>query len=284
MSPGIWNPKACVRAAMLYFHPSVEFFFFFLTMHLFYMASPDLSWTLENFEISWGMWVLYCSLWDVVTWPGMETGHPELGPQSLSHWTIRETPSLKIHLHSLICSSPGTQSVCFHREGLLQSHLCHGTRRETQSNAASKGSPSTSRRDLPNCPPPRNLRSSHSQDTTQPGWIRNLAIYNLIHLPSDALLVQVWKSQVSGTQRKKGVHLEKHYFQSYLLQLWTWLRKSWSHGIMWQCTGDVAGVGTLMLVWDTGTTPFSSGARCHHQVISDICILITCPFPNFLQL
>ena len=33
-----------------------------------------------------------CGLWDLVSWPGLESRPPALGVQSLSHWTTREVP------------------------------------------------------------------------------------------------------------------------------------------------------------------------------------------------
>ena len=39
-----------------------------------------------------GMWTLSCSMWDQVSWPGMEPGPPAFGVQSLSPWTIGEVP------------------------------------------------------------------------------------------------------------------------------------------------------------------------------------------------
>ena len=35
---------------------------------------------------------LYCSMWDLVPQPGIESRPPALGAQSLSHWTTREFP------------------------------------------------------------------------------------------------------------------------------------------------------------------------------------------------
>ena len=37
-----------------------------------------------------GMWILSCSMWDLVSWLGIEPGPPILEVQSLSHWTTRE--------------------------------------------------------------------------------------------------------------------------------------------------------------------------------------------------
>ena len=36
--------------------------------------------------------IFSCSMWDLVPWPGMESGSPALGAQSLSHWTTKEVP------------------------------------------------------------------------------------------------------------------------------------------------------------------------------------------------
>ena len=43
-------------------------------------------------NLSSGMWTLSCSMWDQVSWPGMEPGPPVFGVQSLSPWTIGEVP------------------------------------------------------------------------------------------------------------------------------------------------------------------------------------------------
>ena len=40
------------------------------------------------------MWTLICGMWDLVSWPDMESGSPALGEWSLSHWTTREAPEL----------------------------------------------------------------------------------------------------------------------------------------------------------------------------------------------
>ena len=46
--------------------------------------------------------IFSCGTWDLVPWPGTESGPPALGGQSLSHWTTREVPvnytSIKIKL------------------------------------------------------------------------------------------------------------------------------------------------------------------------------------------
>ena len=33
-----------------------------------------------------------CGMWNLVSWPGIETAPPALGAQSLIHWTTREVP------------------------------------------------------------------------------------------------------------------------------------------------------------------------------------------------
>ena len=40
---------------------------------------------------------LSCSLWDLVSWPGIEPGPPALGAQSLSYWTFREVSLYFFH-------------------------------------------------------------------------------------------------------------------------------------------------------------------------------------------
>ena len=45
---------------------------------------------------SCSMWTLRCGMWDLVPWPGIETGPPALGVQSPSHWTTREVPRNQI--------------------------------------------------------------------------------------------------------------------------------------------------------------------------------------------
>ena len=41
---------------------------------------------------SWGMRTLSCGMWDLVPWPGIKPGPPELAAWSRSHWTTREVP------------------------------------------------------------------------------------------------------------------------------------------------------------------------------------------------
>ena len=42
--------------------------------------------------LSCNMWTLSCGVWDLVPWPGIESGLPALRAQSLSHQTTREVP------------------------------------------------------------------------------------------------------------------------------------------------------------------------------------------------
>ena len=45
---------------------------------------------------SCGMGTLSWGTWHLVPWPGIEPSSPALGGQSLSHWTIRESPQLYV--------------------------------------------------------------------------------------------------------------------------------------------------------------------------------------------
>ena len=55
----------------------------------------------------WTDWFIYsaalglsCGMWDLVLWPGIESGPPALGMWSLSRWTIREVPIVHWFLFS----------------------------------------------------------------------------------------------------------------------------------------------------------------------------------------
>ena len=39
--------------------------------------------------------IFSCSMWDLVPWPGIKPGPPELGAQILGHWTTRGVPGKK---------------------------------------------------------------------------------------------------------------------------------------------------------------------------------------------
>ena len=56
---------------------------------------------------SYSMWTLSCHMWAPVPWPGVESGLPALGAQSLSHWTTREIPPATLYHTHLF---PGTPS------------------------------------------------------------------------------------------------------------------------------------------------------------------------------
>ena len=55
-------------------------------------APPAFFFYLAELGLSCSMWALNCCIWDLVPWPGIETGPPALGVQSLSHWTTGEVP------------------------------------------------------------------------------------------------------------------------------------------------------------------------------------------------
>ena len=51
-------------------------------------------WHVESLDsaygiFSCGMQTLSCTMWDLVPWPGIKSGPPALGAQSLSHWTTK---------------------------------------------------------------------------------------------------------------------------------------------------------------------------------------------------
>ena len=63
-------------------------FFFFLIYLFIYLDTPDLS----------------CSMCDLVSWPGIEPGPPDLEVWSVSHWTARKVTSLIVlKEHQLLC-------------------------------------------------------------------------------------------------------------------------------------------------------------------------------------
>ena len=75
------------------------------------------------------MWTLSCSMWELVSWPGIKPGATGLGTQSLSHWTAREVPHhiflfpmISSHLQSIApFSDPSPQN------GLHPRLLCAAT-------------------------------------------------------------------------------------------------------------------------------------------------------------
>ena len=64
-----------------------NFFFFFFLMATFFLK---FIWQCGILVLALG--IFSCSMWDLVPWLGIKPGHPALGAQSLSHWTIREVP------------------------------------------------------------------------------------------------------------------------------------------------------------------------------------------------
>ena len=61
--------------------------FFFFDNILFFSV-----WQLWVFAVAYR--IFSCSMWDLVSWPGIEPEAPALGAQGLSHWTTREVPML----------------------------------------------------------------------------------------------------------------------------------------------------------------------------------------------
>ena len=61
--------------------------FFFFDNILFFSV-----WQLWVFAVAYR--IFSCSMWDLVSWPGIEPETPALGAQGLSHWTTREVPML----------------------------------------------------------------------------------------------------------------------------------------------------------------------------------------------
>ena len=47
--------------------------------------------------IHFGCTKSYCSMWDLVPWPGIEPGPPALRTQSLSDWAIKEVPTFPLY-------------------------------------------------------------------------------------------------------------------------------------------------------------------------------------------
>ena len=48
--------------------------------------------------LSYQMWALGCSIWDLVPWPGIEPGPSALEAQNLNHWTTRKVPYVYFRL------------------------------------------------------------------------------------------------------------------------------------------------------------------------------------------
>jgi len=65
----------------------------------------DLGTLVVSFGIfSWSLWTLSCSMWDVVSWPGIEPRTPALGAWKLSHWTTRKVSPERIFC-CIVCNS-----------------------------------------------------------------------------------------------------------------------------------------------------------------------------------
>ena len=76
------------------------FLFIFLFLFWIYLAAPGLSCSTQDLRcMAGGIFLIAacrtfsCGMWDLVPWPGIEPGPPELATWSLSHWTTREVPT-----------------------------------------------------------------------------------------------------------------------------------------------------------------------------------------------
>ena len=49
-----------------------------------------------------GTWTLGFSMWDLILWPGIESGPPALGTQTLSYWTTGKVPAFKWFLKFIL--------------------------------------------------------------------------------------------------------------------------------------------------------------------------------------
>ena len=77
---------------MVQYWLSPHVLFFFFLRYLFIWLHWVLVEALWVFNVCCSMWTLSWGMWDLVSWPGMEPGHPALGMWSPSHWNMREGP------------------------------------------------------------------------------------------------------------------------------------------------------------------------------------------------
>ena len=88
------------------YHLSFNFlysFFFFFNIYLFIWLHRVLVAARGVLVAARGILVaacgiFSCGMWDLVPWPGIKPGPPELGARSLSHWTTREVPSFTVSI------------------------------------------------------------------------------------------------------------------------------------------------------------------------------------------
>ena len=92
--------------------------------YLHYVTNPTIAFTFKNNQFIWLHWLLVTAcnlqaslryagsygmrtlsfgLWDLVSWPGIESGLSALGGQSLSHWTTREILPPLLFILSVWC-------------------------------------------------------------------------------------------------------------------------------------------------------------------------------------
>ena len=56
-----------------------------------YLTALGLSFSTRIFDLQWACQFFSCSMWDLVSWPGIDTKPPSLGVGSFCHWTTRKS-------------------------------------------------------------------------------------------------------------------------------------------------------------------------------------------------
>ena len=101
---------------------STSYFYFYLFIWLWWVLVAACR------IFSCGMQTLGCSMWDLVPWPGFETGPPATGVCNLSHWATREVPHVLLlntttTIYLLLLSTLTITSNARHH--LSPSEYCH---------------------------------------------------------------------------------------------------------------------------------------------------------------
>ena len=102
----------CLDSLLLFFCVFSLYTFIYLFIYLFIWLCQVLIAVRRILVAAWGIFIvvcgifsvaafrifscgkrtLRCGMWDLVPWPGIESGPPALGMQILSHWNTREVP------------------------------------------------------------------------------------------------------------------------------------------------------------------------------------------------